>query len=387
MIDVQPKTAAAIDSGLWKLVPKLEWSPANSEDWFPLEPISVGISVNRTQQTRWTLNVKVAKNDLRVGPRGIHSYGCRIRAFVGVKPLRYNTEYLAYGVYSITAVSDSRDGITITGASEEVELQGAQFPRVRNLPDWPTYSLRQQAQILITEAIPTATYVWSPDLEHADDLMLPITVDRDRWGVLYGNQTSSSICNSLGAELYCDRNGLFTFAPVPILTESDPVATLAWDTYQLGRSNTYDRQNVYNLIVVTGQATDGQDPIGPVYSWDANPASLTYAGPDPVNRPWLAGSSFGVKPYFYNSSVVTSNVMAQNAARALLANTTGFNNYLTVESRFDPRIEVGDVVWVEQEDGEPVLCLIDAISYALENGTASITTRSTNGLSAGLIPS
>lgn len=382
MIQTQPATETAILSGTWKMLPKLEWLPPGSKAWLPLEAVNIGIAADRTQQTRWTLSAKLTGVDS--GPFGIHPYGCLVRAFIGVQPLRSNVEYLAYGKYVITSVTNDRESVTIQGVSQEIDVQGAQFPKPRNLPDRGTYTYRQQAQILLSEAIPTASFSWDPSLVFADNVMPSVTVDRDRWGTLYGKKGSASIANALGADLYCDRNGVFTFAPVPTLSDADPVATLAWDTYEVTRQNTFDRQGVFNLVVVTGQTTGvGSASVGPAFAWDRNPASLTYAGPNPIKFPAQAGA-YGVKTYFYNSALVTNNAVAATTANAMLANMTGYNNYLTLTTAFDPRIEVGDVIWVDVEDGRSVLSIVDKIGWQLDTGAITLTTRTLNDMTAGL---
>lgn len=383
MITVRPHTKQAIEFGTFELVPRLEWRPGNGEDWTQLDVLSWSVSQSRTRQTRWNLSATVDRATCQTGPIGLHPYGCQARFFLGVSSVRTGIEWLPQGYYWATGVQDSRSSVQISGESGESEVQKSKFILPRNLPDKRWMSKRAQLEKLISEAVPGATFQWDSRLDAASYLPTPqAAYDRERWDAVYGNLGSASIVNSLGAELYCDRNGLFTMIPVPTLQSSvRPEVTLGYSNYQVKRQSNWSQGGVFNVVKVTGQRADTNDPVGPAIVWDQNPGSLTYAGPDPINRPDLAGP-YGVKTFFYNSSLVTDMTSAWATARGLLSNTTGVNNTLQVDTRIDPRLEAGDVIWVEREDGKPTLCLIDTVSFQ-SGGGCTITTRSTNGISSG----
>lgn len=383
MIPVRAHTKLAIEYGTYELVPRLEWRSGNGQEWSPLDVTSWGVSQSRTRQVRWNLSATVDRATCPTGPTGLHPYGCQVRFFLGVSSVRTGIEWLSQGVYRATGVNDSRSSVSISGESEESEVQKSKFILPRNLPDSRWMSKREQLEKLVSEAVPGASFQWDPRLDEASyQPMAQAAYDRERWDAVYGQLGSASIINSLGAELYCDRNGLFTIVPVPTLQSTEePEITIGYANYQLKRQSDWSQDGVFNVVKVTGQRADTNDPVGPAIVWDQNPGSFTYAGPDPINRPDLAGP-YGVKTFFYNSSLVPDMTTAWQTARGLLSNTTGVNNTIQVDTRVDPRMEAGDVAWVEREDGRPTLCLLDTVSLQ-SGGQCSVTTRSTNGISSG----
>jgi hypothetical protein len=278
-------------------------------------------------------------------------------------------------MYSVTSVTESFNNLGIAGSSFEQDVIESTFPVVRNLPDsrWMTY--RRQAEKLITEAVPDARFVWDPRLS-MDASMVELTVDSDRWSVVHGQANDASVATALGADALCDASGAFAFVPRPSLANS-PVWTVSEDTQtKIASSAAYDRQGVYNLVVVTGTPADGGATIGPVIVWDDDPNSPTYAGPNPLKHPEQAGR-FGVKPFRYDSPLIVSERQAWQVGHALMADLIGEAKTVAFTGRFHPCQEAGDVVLITRFDGRLENHLVDSISYSWATGAASYTTRST----------
>jgi hypothetical protein len=157
----------------------------------------------------------------------------------------------------------------------------------------------------------------------------------------------------------------------------EPVWTVSEDALtKISASFAYDRQNVFNLISVSGTPADGSAPVGPIFVWDDDVNSKTYAGPDPIGHPELAGH-FGVKPYRYDSPLIVSDRQAWQVGRAILADLVGESKTLSLTGRYHPCQEAGDVIIVSRLDGRQERHVVDSISYTWASGVAAYTTRST----------
>lgn len=353
--------------------PVLEWSPDWST-WYPLTVISGSHQQDRTSTVRWTLNATIA-DTVPIGFDGLHPYGCRLRLQLAVSFLGSSPEYIPAGMYSVTSVVENFNNLTIAGSSFEQDVIEATFPVARNLPDSRDMTYRRQAEALITEAVPDARFRWDDRLQ-ADTNMVAMTVDSDRWSVIHGQANDSSIATALAADALCDASGAFAFIPRPSLANA-PVWTISEDTHtKITSTRTFDRNGVFNLLAVTGTPSDGGSVIGPVFVWDDNPNNLTYAGPDPINTPQLAGR-FGVKPFRYDSPLITSTYQGWRVGHAILADLVGESKTVAFTGRFHPAQESGDVVQITRNDGRLECHLVDSINYQWATGAASYTTRST----------
>lgn len=358
-----------------RVTARLEWSPDWST-WLPLRIISGTHVQSRTVQTRWTFTAKVAKDyPVNAEHGALHSYGPRARLFLGVTTLRTGTYWIPAGVYSITAADESDDNVSIdlTGASFETEVIDSQFVQARNVPDHGGWSIRRQAETLITEAVPDAAFVWDPRVD-ARDLMPKAIVDNGRWDFIDGTDRSASICGAIGADAGCDATGTFVFTPTPTMSGA-PTWSVARGGVLATVLRGYDRDNVKNLVAASGQAADGTT-AGPVYAWDADQRSITYAGPDPIHRLGQGAARFGVKPVVYTNSLITTAKQAGLAAHAQLAQYIGVHYEVSFTARFNPAAEVGDVIQIESRKGVMERHLLDSISYDWTSMVASCVTRS-----------
>lgn len=356
----------------YQLIPRIEWSPDWST-WYPLRPLTGSHSQDRTQQNRWTFSGSFAK-DYPVSAEGIHPYGPRARIFLGVKTIRNPVFWFPQGNYSIDTAGEDQSSIQLTGASFELDVSQADFVKTRRIPDRRIESYKAQTETLITEAVPDARFYWDSRL--AMDDFCPIAyLSTGRWSVVDGTDTDISIMGALGGEAYCDANGAFRFVPVPTLADA-PVWRVAKGGALVTLGRTFDRDSVFNVVSAGGDAADGSTSIGPIYAWDADPTSVTYAGIDPVNRPGVGAAKFGVKPFVYTNSLIRNDTQAGTAARAQLANRLGLHYGLTLTSRFHPGVEAGDVIEVENYEDRIERHLLDTISYQWGAASMDCTVRS-----------
>ncbi len=351
----------------FQLIPRIQWSP-DWTTWFPLRPQSGSHTQDRTQQTRWQFSGTFAK-DYPIGEQGIHPYGPRARIFLGIKTLRNPVFWIQQGHYSITTAQEDEDAIQLAGASFELDVQQADFVTTRRIPDRRALTYRQQAEILIREAVPDARFVWDPRLQTVDPIPTGFYTS-GRWNLIDGSDDAASIMGALGGEAYCDFSGGFRFVPVPTLDDA-PVWRVAKGGALASASRLFDRDDVFNVVAAGGDSTDGTTSVGPVYAWDNEPTSITYAGPNPVLRPGQGAGKFGVKPFQYSNPLISNEVQAAKAARAQLANKLGLHYSLALTSRFNPAVEAGDVIEAETYDGRIERHLLDTITY--QWGAADMT--------------
>jgi hypothetical protein len=296
-----------------------------------------------------------------VGELGIHPYGPRARIRLGIKTIRNPVFWIDQGVYSITAADEDEDSIGIAGNSFETDVQQTDFLKTRRIPDRQYWTYRQQTEQLIREAVPDARFYWDSRLNYTDPIPVGFFTS-GRWTLIDGSDTDISVMGALGGEAYCDASGGFHFRPVPTLADN-PVWRVAKGGALVAVGRSFDRDDVFNVVGAMGDAADGKTSVGPVYAWDNEPTSVTYAGPNPVLRPGQGAAKFGVKPFIYTNSLINTNVQAGIAARAQLANKLGLHYGITLTSRFHPGAEAGDVIEVENYEGEVERHLLDGLTY------------------------
>lgn len=343
----------------FQLIPRIEWSP-DWTHWYPLRPLTGSHTQNRTQQSRWSFQGSFVK-DYVVGETGIHPYGPRARITLGIKTVRNPVFWIPQGRYSITTVDESEEAIGISGNSYEIDVQQADFVKTRRIPDRQFMTYRQQTEILIREAVPDARFYWDSRLNYTD----PIPVgffQSGRWTLIDGADGDVSVMGALGGEAYCDANGGFHFVPVPTLQDA-PKWRVAKGGAMVAQGRSFDRDDVFNVVAAMGDAADGTSSAGPVYAWDNEPTSITYAGPNPVLRPGQGAGRFGVKPFVYTNSLIGNDAQAGIAARAQLANKLGLHLGLSLNTRFHPGVEAGDVIEVEDFQDRVDRHLLDSITY------------------------
>lgn len=343
----------------YQLIPKITWSP-DWETWLPLRPLSGSHGQSRTQQVRWTFNGTFAR-DYPVGENGLHPYGCRVRITLGIKVLQQPVFWINQGVYTVTSVEESEASIALNGSSFEQDVIETEFLRTRRIPDRRNQSYRSVAETLIREAVPDAHFLWDERLFSSEPCPVAY-LTTGRWTTVDGTDDAASIMGALGGEAFCDHSGGFRFVPTPTL-DDPPVWRIAKGNALVSRTRSFDRQDVFNVVSVTADSSDGTKSVGPVFAWDADPSSITFAGPDPVHRPGQGVGKFGLKPFAYTNTLIHNEVQGAIAAKAQLANKLGLHYGVSFTARYHPGLEAGDVVESEMDDGRVERYLLDSVSY------------------------
>lgn len=353
-----------------------EWSNDGGVTWTPARFGAGQVTPDRTAEVRYAASVELL--DVPRGRHGINSVVTEIRLCQGIAVPRRDVEWIPAGRYTIDRLKRTRLGVSLDLLGREDIVRGASLPVARTIgPD----TAQACAEQLLGEALPGSPIAWRDGVK-AGTVMPAFVVDEDRWAAVSGGTdtsgTSTGIAASLGAEVYCDARGIPTFAPVPTL--ADPVV---WEiprglvTAEPSEEET--SEGLRNLWAVTGDAGSGDAIIGPVFRWDDDPDSLTYAGPDPVNDP-LAPQRLGlpgvrVRTGRYSSALITSTEQANDVAAAQLADSLGVQASLSFSAVCNPALEPGDVVLAEIAAGVWERHLVDSCPYTLGGVSMTCQTR------------
>lgn len=363
-----------------RLAVDVAYSNDRGMTWIPMQVVSGSVTADRTSQVRWACTLTLTP-DTPTGLDGISPYGTRLRVRRGVQPLRGSPEWVPLGIHRVNTVTTATDGtVSVDGASMEQQVSDTRLLTPQTLGGGSGDSAVTMVEQLIREAVPDASFEWRVN---GDGTVAQVHQDTDRWGLIDGDADSVSIARSLGAEVYCNGSGTWVIAPTPTLYD-DPVWSVGRGLALVDEQTDLSRDGVYNVVVATGESTDTSSvPVGPGLAWDNDPMSPTYAGPDPVHHPELAGP-FGVIARFYSSSLLTSLSGCQVAAQSLIADALGLAKTVGFETLINPALEPGDVVLVERDDGSYENHLIDSFTIDLTAASMACATRATTTRLLGL---
>lgn len=153
-------------------------------------------------------------------------------------------------------------------------------------------------------------------------------------------QDISELAMAIGFEAFFDPSGVFVFRPVPDPSTGDPVWEFDENAVRLvsEASRELSDEQTFNHIVVVGQSTSSSNPVT-AEAFDNNPNSPTYIlGP------------YGEVTERLTFSTVTDQDQAQDVANALLNNSLGASDTVTITVVPHPALEPGDIVKVNISD-------------------------------------
>ncbi|MEV6124841.1 phage tail protein [Streptomyces sp. NPDC052077] len=374
MLPISPQALAAL--AYCRRPVRAEWSNDGGVTWTPARFGSGQVTPDRGAECRYSASVELL--GVPRGRDGINTITTEVRLFQGLGVPRLAVEWVPAGRYVVDRLRRTTLGVSLDLLGREDIIRGADLPTPRTVgPD----SAQACAEVLVGEALPGAPVAWRPGAD-ARTALPAFVVDEDRWAALSGGTdtagVSTGIAAALGAEIYADADGIITVAPVPTL--ADPVVWRIPHTLATARpAEEETSEDLRNLWVVTGDGGGGGATVGPAYAWDADPGSLTYAGPDPVGDP-LAPQRLGlpgvrVRTGRYTSPLVTSMTQADTVARAQLADSLGVQTSLSLTTVCNPGLEPGDVVEVEVGPGRWERHLVDSCPYPLGGVAMTCQTR------------
>ncbi|WP_328721728.1 phage tail protein [Streptomyces sp. NBC_00247] len=378
MLPISARALAAVTGAARRPI-RAEWSNDGGGTWVPAPQLGgAEVRPDRTAECRYSGTADLV--GIPLGASGVNSVTTQVRLWQGLQGPRMDVEWIPAGVYVVDRLTRTRYGASVELLGREEVIRAAPLPAPRTVgPD----TARFLAETLIGEVLPGVPVAWRDGV--TPDTPLPSwVVDEDRWAALSGGTdttgTDTGIAAALAAELYADASGVVTIGPVPTIT--DPVVwRIPYGVALVEPAETESAEGLVNLWSISGDGGDGTPAVGPVYTWDTDPASLTYAGPDPVGDP-LAPQRLGltgvrIRAARYASPLITNLGQAADVGAARLADSLGIQASLSMTTACNPALEPGDVVDVEVRPGEWQRHIIDACPYTLGSASQSCTTRTT----------
>lgn len=354
------------------------WSNDGGATWVEAPVGDAGVTPDRTAECRYSGSAELL--GVPIGRSGINTVATQVKLWQGVAGPRMDPFWFPAGSYVVDRAKRTRTGVTVDLLGLEEAIRSASFPTTRTVgPD----TAGALVPVLVGEALPSAPVSWRSGVDQGTAVPR-VVVEQDRWQALSTGTDSSGaatgIAAALGAEIYADARGVITLAPVPTLGD-DIVWRIPYGLAVIEPAEEQSAEGLVNVWAISGDGGDGSPAVGPVYVWDDDPNSLTYAGPDPVEDP-LAPQRLGLtgvrlRVGRYSSPLITSNTQAYAVGRAKLADSLGVQSSLSFTAVCHPGLEPGDVVEVEVRPGEWQRHIIDSCPYTLGAASMSCTTRTT----------
>ena len=258
-------------------------------------------------------------------------------------------ERVPIATLQITSTSVDRwGGVELSGYSVDRRIGRANFYR-------PYYMGGGAVRPWITDLLSVARVPISIDPRVGEQHVAAATYTSDRWAAV------ADLALSVGAEVYADRLGGITVAPVPTL--HDPVAaTLAGVVTDHQAAET--AEDAVSVVVVEGDRSN-QSAVPRGYWRDEDPFSPTFVG-----------GPFGEQVRRVSLPVATSIQQCIEAARTIGLGSRGTRSSVDVTLAQADYLDPGDVVLVPMPDGSLARHLIDRVPYASGASPQRLTTRS-----------
>lgn len=297
--------------------------------WTDLPVVDGSVTLDSTAAVRGRCDLTLEGTDwvpLAADDR-LAPYGNEINLRRGIYLPDGSTETVSLGWFGIEDVDVTDDGgleTKVTGLDRANRLSLAKFEEPFEIP----------AGVTISEGILLVAQLAWPDVPYDPALpgMTAWTISRgitpdgdDRWEFMQG------LAKAVGMVLYFDGDGVLTLKPY---ADAGTVATFREGEggVLLTASRGWSRTNSFNRVIATGENTD-ENAVYRAVATDDNPLSPTYYyGP------------FGKVPRFYTSTWIKSNVQAQDAAAAVLAQEIGTASNVSFGIVPNPALEPEDTV-------------------------------------------
>lgn len=266
--------------------------------------------------------------------------GTELRAFHTVEYTHGLSETIPQGVFDIDVQRmgyGADETISVTAPDRWQRIVNARFaiPRAASAG----VNMRVQIATLIAEALPggiglvdTATTTVNTPIQVWEDSRAKAIQD---------------LAKAAAVDVGFDRTGVPFIRNAPVLSEN-----VVWTVdasaqgVLIAADRERNRQSTYNVVKIMSEASTKGDPLfAPQFVWDNNPLSPTYAGPDPITSPGLAGP-FGVRMFTYSSPLVADATAALAAGRVLLEQASGLAAQLSLQAAPNPALDDGDTIQV-----------------------------------------
>ena len=241
---------------------------------------------------------------------------------------------------SSSAVASRGGGQSGGGASIKVhvtDLSGAIKRNVWAMPFTVPSGLNygDAAQSMVLNRLPSQVDFAISSTENITPLLVyGMAQGGDPW------QDIQDLATAIGFEAFFDSRGVFVFRPIPDPSVGDPVWVFDEDSNPLvsDASRELSNEQTFNHVIVVGQSTSSANAVT-AEAFDNNPSSPTYIlGP------------YGEVTERLTFSLITSQDQAQATANALLFNSLGAADTVTITCVPMPALEPGDIIRVHVSD-------------------------------------
>lgn len=246
----------------------------------------------------------------------------------------FTDELVPLGVFGISDVSvDDTPGeltIQVTGFDRARRVQRAKFTDFEVISDGTNYATA--IKNLIESRVPSSTSFSFLTTTETTPLIVFEPGD-DPW------QRAQELAESIGAELFFDLNGNCVLRPEPDPTEQGSVFDYAEgsDCTMLGLNKSLTDERTFNHVIVTGESTALDNPL------------LGEAKDDDPESPTYVEGPFGDVVFLLQSTTVSTQEQADDAAAAALRRFTGLVENIQFTAVVNPAHEVGDVIVVKRQ--------------------------------------
>lgn len=330
------------------------------------------VQVDRGANVRRTLSgLTIVVDDPRVLPLRAADIlsvvsGNELRPYRGIVYADGTEELMPLGVFGIADAPLEDDPrsfeVTVTGFDRSRRVARNRWDGVFQIPLGT--NVITAGQMLLRDRMPGIVFKTLASTAHVTPALTFDESTQDPWAEVV------KVFSSAGLEVYFDVEGecVIDDEPDPNDPGNQKVATYADGSSGfnlLGINRASSNEQVYNGVIVTGEATSNATPVRAV-AWDDDPGSPTYyLGP------------YGKVPYFMTSQFISTEAQALAAARGRLKQVKSATEVITARGIVNAAHEETDVVEISRpRSGTSGLFVLDGFNVPLRaNRVMTLRTR------------
>lgn len=333
------------------------------------------VQVDRGAHIRRSLALELAIDDPRILPLKAADLlsvvsGNEIRPYRGIRFADGAEEMIPLGVFGLAEAphddSPSSFNLKVTGFDRSRRIARNRWDKVLQIAHGT--NVISAAQTVIRDRMPGVVFKVLASTGHVTPALTFDESTQNPW------MEAHKICSSAGLEVYFDVEGTCVIAEEPDPNspyarlaarygEDDQADTVAASILSVSRATS--NEQVYNGVIVTGEATSNAAPVRAV-AWDDDPQSPTY---------YLG--SYGKVTTYETSQYITTTEQALAAARGRLKQTKSATEVISMQTIVNAAHEETDVIEITRaRSGTAGLFVLDGFNVPLRsNRMMQIRTR------------
>lgn len=306
-----------------------------------IDVIDGDVQLDATADIRGTVDLTTDGHgwDPRPGRHPIEPYGTEVFVQRGVEvgaPSYASLGY--YRLYSVEQQEAPNGPLQVLGKDRMSGIVDAKLTSPVQFK--AKQSVQDVFNALVLDVYPWATieYDWAAGSDLLGRQVIADGEDSEQGNDRYG--FLADLVKSRGKIWYWDYRGVLVVKDPPDATVPVFDVDAGPDGVLVTPSRSIDRDGVFNAVLATGEAGDGDNKPVRSLAFDANPDSPTF---------W--DGPFGKVPQFYSSSMLTKFTQSAAAARSILQRSTGLPYSVDFSMVPNPALEPYDPVRVTYEVG------------------------------------